>query len=547
MINKKIIYSLLLIIFFAGLFVRTFNIPDLITLNTSGFFYSRANYLYKNGFYIAQDRQSMFPSVYMDNYPPIPAYFSVYLHKLFSFTDFYKFIVYMPVILYSLIFIFGYILTRNLFGRNEAFIFCLLFSIIPASVEFTKKGVYTEEALGVLLLLFFIYSMAKFRLSKIFVVAGIISMTLLILVWQIFVILYFGILILMIADGERKKHAARYLAIIILPLLFSHLIVFFIGNNYSPLGIFRETYLSIKLRDDPLFKIAFDRYDLRHSGLGDFMDEFSFFGFAIIFGFAESIRNIKKNNYRTALVFSILGIASFFLFIKLKSFALPFVILMSSIGLCFAYKSCLKNFRIFAIAVCTLLIIGIFCLVQYSREKPKPFCEVEVLDDKSPLFLTKPYRITLIAKNSGGNPFCDSNYSSPSHAAGGVHIEIENSKILSKSVNSRFTGVKIVDEPDINGISWFEAKFDCLRSNANSNVTFWIVPQKIPVRINYRCWIPSECRLPTPGELRYRYKAQWRNENCIQRNPQDGDNCKVSVYAGYEERQDYPCISEDIK
>ena len=149
-------------------------------------------------------------------------------------------------------------------------------------------------------------------------------------------------------------------------------------------------------------------------------------------------------------------------------------------------------------------------------------------------------------RNTGFNPRCD-NLTGANHAFGGIHIEIENAVILNKTIFPYSTNISPKYRIQYPNVDWFETIFDCLKSNENISVKVWIMPKKEPVKVNYRCWLPRKyCNEEAPSGLRGSFISKWRNEECLQRNPQIGNNCSAKVFAGYQNITNFPCISKEI-
>ena len=222
------------------------------------------------------------------------------------------------------------------------------------------------------------------------------------------------------------------------------------------------------------------------------------------------------------------------------------ITILSSIGLNYFYEIKKANKKLIALFLIIVVVFIIFRLDLFIASLKQPECNIEMKFDEQKILLGQPYKVIMLIKNVGGNPYCDTDYLSTLHAFGGVHIEVENAKILGKRIYSKYTGTSIADKEPLNNISWFEAKFDCLKSLKNANLTFVILPLTTPVRIHYRCWLPNECDLEPPQDLEPKYRAAWRNEKCIKRQPTSGEYCKVDVFAGYTTIQKYFCYSKII-
>lgn len=540
------VYSLLFLFIIIGIFIRVAFQPDIITLNTSGFFYHRAAYLVNHGEYLKIDTKGRYPSSYAEDYPPFLILISVAFYKLSFSKDLLVFLSYFPVTMFLFISLLGFFILYRIFNKAVGLFFVMLFSVIPSAVRFTSKGFYTEEAVGVFLLIGFIYCLARLKDHPKYLYAGIIFLTLFIITWQTFVIIYAALFVMFVLSIKDKILLKRLVLLVIIPILLAYIIsVIFIGLSYSPFQIFKESYISLVISKSLDFRIAFDRNDLINTNKKMFFDEYSYFSIFSVLGALVCIWNFKYPSYRSVLIMSFFGLISVLMYLKLRYFLLPFIMILSSIGLSHLYEIKKSDKKIIMLF---LIIIGIFLIFQASSaliSSKHPECKIEFELLTKKIMPGYPYRINMQIKNVGGDPFCDADYSTL-HAFGGIHVEIENARILSKKINSRYTSTLIVDKEAQNNISWFEAKFDCLKALTTANLTFEILPLKLPTKIYYRCWIPDKCDLEPPKDLVSQYRAAWRNENCIKRQPINGDYCKVDVFAGHETIQKYYCYSKNF-
>ena len=157
------VFLILAIVLLAGFYLRTAYRSDTVPFNTAGFYYYRAYYLDTYGEYIKTETKSVYPYSYQENYPPFLALFSVLLYKLSMSNDLLAFMSWFPVIVYISTLTLGYLAATRLFGKTTGLFFAVLFSIVPTAVDVTAKGAYTEEPLGMLLLIGFIYCLAKLK------------------------------------------------------------------------------------------------------------------------------------------------------------------------------------------------------------------------------------------------------------------------------------------------------------------------------------------------------------------------------------------------
>lgn len=541
--TKPIYYLLLLLILVIGIYIRTDDISDVMTYNTVTFFYSRARDLHTDNQYPLEDKLNYAPETFKEDYPPLPAYFSVMLYRisdLFLDISFYNFIMFFPVLMYIILFISGLFIVNNLYNKATGFFFAALLTITPATALLTKKGYYTEEALGVLLILLFFFFLIKSEKKNKYIYLAITALTLLSLTWQTFIFIQLGLLVYLLI---RRKKIKKYLLILILPLLLGHVIsVNMIGLDYSPIYVLKETYIGYKYDSTEDFSIAFHRGKLKSMDIQRYIKEFSYAcTIFLIIGLFACLKNIRKPEYNILLIYSILGLIAIIKYIKFRFLSLTFILILSSIGL-----SCVYNFNIFKklnlgkyikkywkILIIILVIVSGILTVQYLRE---PKCKIDLVLPEGKLEIGQTYDILLQIENTGKDALCKETSFS------GVHIEVENASITGKKAYSQTTQARTIEKSyTSNNADWFEAKFDCLKHDEVGRVTFSIKPYATPVKINYRCWIPQFCLKPAPKDINSKYKVAWRNEECLHRMPSSGDNCTVKVYAGYSEKQDFNC------
>lgn len=539
-----IFYALLITFLLIGLDLRTRDIPEEITINTVSFFYTRTKDLYYDGRYPIGDSKSLYPLTYKENYPPFLSFFTVGLYKIVEIfnVNLHYFIVIFPVLMYLFLFFFGFFMLAYLYNKITGLFFIVLLTIMPVANKLTVKGYYTEEALGVLLVLISIFFIIKCEANKKYVFLSIVALTLLALTWQVFIFILAGILILLIIKIKSKKHFIKYLSMLILPIFLAHIIsIYLIGIDYSPISMFKESYLGIKEGDTVDFKIALGRGKLRPMDFDRFVEEYSYFGVIfLIFGSFICLKNIKRPKYYIVIVFTILSVIFLLKYIKFRFLALVPILIMSSIGLEGIFNR-FKKYKKSFVLITIIIAIGLLIIANYD-----PKCEMKLFVPEE-IQINETYNVTIQVKNIGRDSLCDDNLLNKGRAFSGLHIEVENAKIINKKAYSSFTSVQIIEQASINDIEWFEVKIDCLKKSAIANVTFTIKPYKSPVKINYRCWIPNKCNRKAPEDLRPEYRVSWRNEKCLHRMPTKGEFCNVKVYAGYYEKQDYYCLSEVLE
>lgn len=536
---------LFLFILCTGVYIRTNEVSNVMILNTAAFFYARARDLQTSNQYPLEDKLNYAPETFREDYPPFPAYFCVGLYKItnkFLDVSLYDFIMLFPVLMYIILSITGYLITGNLYGKIAGFFFTALLTIMPLAGVLTKKGYYTEESIGFFLILLFFFFFIKSEKKRMYAYLAIVSLTLLSLTWQIFIWALVGVVAYLLA---HRKKAINCLLILTLPLLFGHIIsVNLIGLDYSPIYMFKEAYIGYKYESTEDFQIAFDRWRHKPIDFQRYVKDYSYFGMVFLaLGLFVCIKNLKKPEYSILLIYSAIGFIAISKYIKFGFFSLAFILMLSSIGMSYAY-----NFDLFTrwhvekyikkhwkVLLTILLIVISVLTVQYVRN---PKCQMELVLPEGDIKTGETYDITLQVRNAGKSALCSNG------AFSGVHIEVENATITEKKAYSSATSANTAElNYTTNDIHWFEATFDCLKHDEPGRVTFSITSHETPVKVNYRCWIPQFCLRPAPSNITPEYRASWRNEKCLHREPSRGALCGVPVYARYAEKQDYYCKS----
>jgi len=534
--NRELFLYIVLIVFILiGVYMRIAFRPSIIPINIAGFYYYRASYLAENGEYIKLDTEGMYPYSYRENYPPFLVLFSVALYKISMSNNLLVFLSYFPIMIFVLISIAGFYTLSRIFNNFVGVLFVALFSIVPSALRVTEKGFYTEDSLGIFLFIGLLYCIIRLKENKKYLYLGIVLLTLFILTWQTFVILYAGLLLILIFslnDGQLRK---KILLLSIIPLFISYFVsVILLGLAYSPFQIFKETYLSFTLNKDLDYRIAFERNDLIRTNTGMFLEEYSFFSIFLIFGALFSLSKFTEHRYRSLFILSALSIFSVLTYLKLRYFALPMIVIMSSIGIYKLFEFKKSNKSIIYIFLTIAVIIMIPQIYSRILEFKVPRCEVEFLAYE-PFKIDYPAQINAIITSTGGNPLCEQN------TFGGLHFEIEGAKILSAAINSKYSKTGVSEMHTESKINWFETFFYCLKNKKTANLTVDILPNQKNVNLYYRCWMPDECNLEPPEDMLPGYKKSWRNEKCIKRNPDKWKLCKVDVYAGHKTLQKYFC------
>lgn len=336
---KKYIFLIILI----GILIRVHGVSDFHTSNTVAFNYERAKYIVETGTYKKYDSLSYSPETFKEDYPPFTYLFSTLIYLPFLLLiDHYIFITYYPIIMYVLICISGYYIFKNLFNNRVGLFFCGLFSILPVTSFLTKKGFYTQESTGILLILLFVYffikslDIYKYKWITIFI------LTFLTITWQSFLILLFGVIIFAIF---YQKNFIYILLLILIPFLLGHIIAFnLIGIEYSPINVLKETYIGYQNKDTENFKIALHRGKLRSYTVDKYIMHFTILSIILpIFGLYHCFINRKNSKYLFILIMGIFSISLLLIYMKFKYLAALFIIILSSIGLNYLYKIDIKN------------------------------------------------------------------------------------------------------------------------------------------------------------------------------------------------------------
>ena len=549
--KKRILYQSILVIlviivilfYFKGLSDRISDKPDFLWSNTPNFFYKRAYDYHLQGSYPSFDNYSLSPLSVPEDYPPLLPHLSVNLYKILRLFNiqFETYILYFPVIVYTLLFFSGFFLIKKLFNYRTALIFVCLIVITPLSKHLTSKGYYTTESLGLLFTFFFIYCFIRLQDKKLNILFCSLWLTLLILTWQMFVFIYVFIIISLIIHYKNKKLLTKYILLLIVPLIFSHLIsVYFFNIGYSPFLVFKELYIGVISRNTPDFIMAFNRYKLTPITLQSFIKDFTIFNYIfLMIGLFGCFNKIKCQKYQHILVIGGLSIISLLIFHKYRFIAMIGVMIISSIGVDFLvsiYKWNNKRKNII------LLLIILLLSITLGNYFLSPRCVVELQEPIGGLSLNKSYNTTFILKNEGSDAYYSKNKFEQNKPFSGLHFEIENAIVSNITLNNKTYKPHIRNQ----NIYWYEVGFSPFNSGEINNITVTFIPLKLPVKIYYRCWIPQYCDLKSPSGLKPQYSVPWRNEKCLHRMPTKGILCKVPVFAGYTERKDFYCKYDEL-
>jgi len=540
-LNKIIIYILLILFFLIGFSARVNNKSDIIWDTTPNFFFKKTIDLYESGSYPKIDDYSYYPLVDREDYPPFLSIFSVYVFyviKPFG-VDIEKFIVYFPVFMYALIFVIGYLTISRIFNRTTAFFFASLFSIMPISKLLTSKTYYTTEALGVLLIIISSYYFLTSKDKKVNTIFCIISLTMLILTWQIFLFLVVGMIFFTILKIKLKNERKRLILILLSPLILSYIIpVYLLGMEYSSLSVTEELITGFNLKGSQDYSIAFHRIKLKPITFDDFLFYYTPLSFIfIIVGLYVCFDNIKNSSYLFYLIIGAIGLISIMYFVKYRFFALIGILALTSIGLD-RFVNIFREPRKTKIII--ILILSFSLLIFFSFINNIPHCSINIIPLNKQLRINNTYNFTFEMLNNGKDAYSQDLRFNSNPPFSGVHLGVENADII--SINFKNKTYPPFDPTEVK-IDWFEATSYSLKKGELIKGTFEIIPRKLPINIYYRCWIPKKCNLKPPDDMNMKYRAPWRNEKCIERTPKEGDICKVNVYAGYKTKRDFPCFN----
>ena len=349
-ILKLIILVLsVVIIFMIGINLRVKYSHRHLNINTVSFFYKRALSLYQQGSYLKEDRLSSAGQIDKEDYPPFLAYVTAagysltqWMHRL-TFVDF---VAYTPLLIYCLLFFCGFYIMDKLFSLESAVAFAVLCSIMPVAVTATRIGYYTTEALGIFLTLLSLYWLIKSERKYYFTYLTILSATLLVLTWQLFIVFFVIVLGCLVINIRSIADMRRYLLIICLPLILGHIVsIHIIKIDYSPFYILREMYLGIIYSKSEDYAIALYRGKLKPLRFRVFLTNFGYFGAIFLpFGLIECLENIKKGQYYTFLFGFSVTFVLLCIYVKYRMIALPFLLVVCSLGGSYIYRAIAANF-----------------------------------------------------------------------------------------------------------------------------------------------------------------------------------------------------------
>lgn len=592
-----VVFSILSGFIISGIYLRILK-PDRYAAkvyNVNAYYYYRSQHLNDFGRLPKKDIWSFAPEVFPENIPPLLAYANVGLYKIVKIfkpeIDFYDFAMFFPPIIFVFWAVFGFFIISRFFkSYSVGLFFAGLLVVMPLSFNLTGYGQYTEEGLGVFLFFFSLMFLIEFAENKkpFYFWLALFLLTGFYLTWQQFPIFVAGLFIFsfiqVVGAGEsRRRIAVYYLSLIVLPLIFGHLLSFYLINiDYSPILMIYEAWLGVKNMGGEAIRTAMYRQDWRNFYLVEFIRLISFAGWVLAgAGFLKCLLNSKKPKCQIALIFSILVLAVAFRFFKSRYLALAPLFLLFCFGIDFfmerskeeweklsiftgsIYSSKNKlffkwNVRSVAIFLIGLAIAGVaivFLAIFKKEQKEIPLPNIIFVSLPQNLEIGKEYQIEMRLENKGEDSLLD-----PA-SFGGFHVEAENAEVKNITSWSDMGRSEVIIKPDAQreDIYWFEAKYAGFKSQEFGYLWFKIIPQKLPVNIYYRAWLPAEPtffkRLKTLVKLSPKYRDwnrhSWRSEEVIQRSPSNNDAsqelCPVKVYAAHRELQNFRCFKKELQ
>lgn len=575
-------------VFWIGADLRDFGAGSSVSYNTvASFYFDRSNRLLQDGKFPSIDQWGFAPVRHQENTPPLLAYATVWLYKVFGLfrpVQFEDFVDIFPVLVYGIWFLSIILIFSDLWNRWTGLAMGAVFSFLPVSVELTKKGFYFEELMGNLFLFLSTYFLIKIPLVQTskqwyWLTGGVVAITGLILSWQQFPIFY-GAAILAILFHLKisytPRHIRNWVLLLGLPLILGHLTANgLVGNDYSPFLMLREGAIGFLQRNDPDLILAMHRGDWADLAWRSFYGYFGWLSVVLIaMGFIAAVFDLRNFTKRTAGIFAVAGLLALSEFIKERFLAMSMSLPLMALGLnvlfapdyvlsvlrkfmyCFSSlcKIILQNIgshRHIVVAIVSVAVVGmgslLFAIGRYPPP-PKPVIHLSGLENPIPIGETK--KIEIVLENDGGPAFRNK------YAFAGLHVEIENAHVRNIESNSKGSQnmIALKDFARSGRFFFFETKFGFLDSGERGRVTFDITPYAKPVRIYYRGWIPGPCSREEQKEIirdllpgwQSIDKSGWRNENCIRRAPALTESqepiCRVPVFAAHRTLQDFRCF-----
>ncbi len=345
---KKIVFSLTIFLIVALGFYWRFGhaekVAFLETNNIVSYYYDIAARFNADLVWPQEDIWHFAPGRAVENAPPFLAYTTVCLYRLVIIFApdivFNDFVFFFPVLVFLVWAIVGFYLVKRIFGRFRfSLIFLLLLSLAPNSINLTKFGHYTEEALGAfwLFLAFSFFMLWQKKRKKAFLVGSLFFAVLLVLTWQQFHIIFavYGLLVALLLFGGKIKEAGGVLAAVLVSLgaaqIFS---IYFLHSAYWPSQMIYESYLGLAGYNSDFLRIAMTRRDW---GNLTFIKAINYFGIwgslAWLVGFARLLPDFKKSGEGVYLLIANLMAATLmFFFVKSVFVFFPFFLITASYG-----------------------------------------------------------------------------------------------------------------------------------------------------------------------------------------------------------------------
>lgn len=573
-------------VFRIGLRLRESDHRHGVVINTVfSYYFDKTQRLHQDGRLPSKDTWRLAPGVGPENVPPFLAYSTVWAYKIFSFShpgSFRSFVNFFPILVYGLWLLSLLVLFARLFTPWIALAAAAVFSVLPVSVELTRRGSYFQELPGNWLL-FVTACLLPMSASEgagrwAWTGAAVLTVTALNLSWQQFPVLY-GAAGLILLSSVRSPlfgpATLRWCVALGLPLLLGELLSrFAAGIEYSPVSMLGEAALGLWRRADPVMAVAMRRGDWRDVALLDLYAYFGWLGLALTgLGTLRAWARWDDLRYRSFGVFGLVGIALLALFIKERFLAMSLCLPLMAMGLeslfsprdvltdlqargrtlmhaCRRFQDLLASRpRARKVLLCAVAAaaLGVVFRLALPSALPQPVLRLSL---EPATAVGKESAVVLVMENRGGPPPRER------FAFAGMHVEVENAEVHGVRAESggREDRVTFKNFAQAGNTFFFESKHGWLGPGQHARVSFRITPYGRPVRIFYRGWIPGPCSDAQRREAlqdllagwRNLSRAGWRNEACIRRAPAAADEsapiCRVPVFAAHKTLQDFPCF-----
>ncbi len=557
---KKAILCLIifLIILYFGIVLRlknTYFLPEEIysSNNVVSYYVDITDSLIKDGNLVKIDSKRYSNKELVENAPPFLPIVTNFLFKYFNWFKIssLNYIANFNLILYVclfLTFVLAYFFKEKNILKTIFSIFLLTF--IPQSIELQMYGRYTEEFLGVFIIIIISFcekycTDGKNRFIRL------IPLTLLCLAWQQFHLIF---IIFIISNLLFNKNKVTEVILLTLSAIllgeFVSKIVF--NSNYSPIGMLYEAIYPLIGNNYDVVKNAMSRNDWKNLNFSSFIQFFSLFG--LITFLCSLVTFIFKKNKKYYDKYLFLGMFFTFLltffFIKSRFIFLPFYILfiVNNLDYIYFYKS--KDFIFFFKKISKFIFLILFLTLVCNYRYFFSFNDMPKILVDSSYFEKENQQIKFKIKNIGSDQLIDKSSFS------GMHIEVFNADVNNIKVNYFYGVSQVVIKNDANmkDYYWFEVKLNEFNKNKFADIFFDVkkINKNKPIRIKYRSWIPQSCsmfnRIVALYTLLPEYTTienSWRNEKCILRDPvnnsKDSIDCSYKVHAAYFNQQIFKC------